>query len=510
MKRSFPVLLFALIPVFTFVSVSHAQYSIIQVANNLSQDPYHLFNDPHPKINDIGYVVWRAWDYSGGFDIFLYDGSSTTQLTNNDYVEDYMINDDGYVVFNSGWVVSDREIFLYDGTSTAQLTDNDYADGILNINGNGYVVWTGCDGIDCQGGTDGDWEIFLYNETSTTQLTDNDYDDIFPQINDNGYVVWQGCDGGSGWHCSGGDSEIFLYNGTSTAQLTNNDYDDMYPQINHDGYVVWIGGDYDEKSTWEIFLYDGASTTQLTIGELTHNRLPHINDHGYVVWQGCDGSECWGEGYDNEIFLYDGTTTTQLTTSEFTYNTAPQINNNGNVVWRGSDGSHFDIFLYDGASTTRITNNNWMDSYPRMNDRGEIVWWTYQTDPLNWDAMIYPQIRLAIPCSLEDDNDGDGYVSVACGGDDCADGNPDVNPGMSESEVTGNCSDGKDNDCDGSPDCNDPDCPACPASCAGNAVASTLGATSMHGASDLGKHLAFFLLPVGAVIGLRIWDNRKR
>ena len=77
-----------------------------------------------------------------------------------------------------GYDGSDYEIFLYDGTSTTQLTDNDYDDDCPQINDNGYVVWRDDDGSD--------YEIFLYDGTSTTQLTNNDYDDYSPQINNNG------------------------------------------------------------------------------------------------------------------------------------------------------------------------------------------------------------------------------------------------------------------------------------------------------------------------------------
>ncbi|MGA1394024.1 MAG: putative metal-binding motif-containing protein, partial [Phycisphaerales bacterium] len=51
------------------------------------------------------------------------------------------------------------------------------------------------------------------------------------------------------------------------------------------------------------------------------------------------------------------------------------------------------------------------------------------------------------------DADGDGYPPIACGGGDCDDSNPDVNPGAKEL-----CGDGIDNDCDGLVDCDDPDC----------------------------------------------------
>jgi hypothetical protein len=48
------------------------------------------------------------------------------------------------------------------------------------------------------------------------------------------------------------------------------------------------------------------------------------------------------------------------------------------------------------------------------------------------------------------DADGDGYGSATCGGTDCDDGNPLVNPGMRE-----RCANGIDDDCNGAIDCGD-------------------------------------------------------
>ena len=50
---------------------------------------------------------------------------------------------------------------------------------------------------------------------------------------------------------------------------------------------------------------------------------------------------------------------------------------------------------------------------------------------------------------------------------------------------------------------------ACDYLCADSAAASIYQASPIHGPSDLGLHLCYFLLPIGAVVALRIW-RRKR
>ncbi len=197
-------------------------------------------------------------------------------------------------------------------------------------------------------------------------------------------------------------------------------------------------------------------------------------------------------GGHNEIFLYDGTSTTQLT-NDFYGKYSPQINDSAHMVWRGCGYSACDIFLYDGASTTNISNNTTDVASQQMNDRGEIVWSDY-VDGGWWGGIEDPRIFLAVPCSLDNDNDADGYVSASCGGDDCADGAPDINPGMTE--IPGN---GYDDDCD-------PTTPAYPEPA--NTMAASYGRTSLVG-SGVFNSLSLLLVPVGGVILLRIL-RRKR
>lgn len=58
--------------------------------------------------------------------------------------------------------------------------------------------------------------------------------------------------------------------------------------------------------------------------------------------------------------------------------------------------------------------------------------------------------------------------------------------------------------------CIDDVCPIGSGGCAASpAEASTFNANPVYGSSDLAKHFAFFLLPIGAVIGLRIRRRKK-
>ena len=161
----------------------------------------------------------------------------------------------------------DYEVFLYDGNSTTQLTNNSYHDSRPRIYGSN-VVWSGYDG--------NDKEIFLYdvNTKVTTQLTNNSYDDRFPEIYGSN-VVWQG-----GEHY---DAEIFLYDGNSTTNISNTSHNNWYPQIQGSS-VVWWGDDGGGDT--EIFFYDGNTgvTTQMTDNSYNDDQANVYGSN--VVWTG--------------------------------------------------------------------------------------------------------------------------------------------------------------------------------------------------------------------------------
>jgi hypothetical protein len=105
------------------------------------------------------------------------------------------------------------------------------------------------------------------------------------------------------------------------------------------------------------------------------------------------------------------------------------------------------------------------------------------------------------------DNDGDGYGDPAdpdCTHPelDCNDSNLFVFPGAPE------FCDGVDNQCPGDAGYGEVD-EGCPSSCTGTAAASTIGASPVYGPHDLGRHMIYLLLPMGAVVLLTI-RRRKR
>jgi hypothetical protein len=441
----------------SFLSVSTAQFSITQLTNNEYDD-----GSGQVQINANGHVVWSGCDSETcnnpiETEIFLYDGTSTAQLTNDTYSDSTpQINDNGYVVWRQCPPIIDGstcEILLYDGTTTTQLTDNSHNNKDPQINDNGHVAWFAFN----QG-------IFLYDGTSTIQIPIVGTYEPHPRLNNNGHLVWRGS--GSG---------IFLYDGTSTTQITSA-ADVSGPQINDNGHVVW--SQYDGSDP-EIFLYDGMSIIQITDNTL-NEASPRINNNGYVVWDACDTPGplgCTpsippfpgGDG-DEEIFLYDGTDTIQLSNNKY-YELRPLINANGVVVWTALIGLSSEIFLHDGTSTVHLTAQLVHARKPEISDNGHVVWsgfdGYYPYEVGDWEVF------LAVPCSFNEDNDGDGYVSSACGGDDCDDFNPYLNL-------------------------------ECGGSCTESAEASTYGGSSVYRASDLWTHLTYLLLPLCAMIVLRL------
>jgi len=333
------------------------------------------------------------------WEIFHYDGTRITQLTDNSY-DDWGAQVSGS---NITWAGNDK-IFFYNGVEATQLgQDNHYA-WTPQISGSN-VVWTGRS----QNGADDD-EVYFFDGATVTQLTDNSVHDRDPQVSGSN-IVWEHGDqiclydgnqiveltNGRGlspdvsgsnvvWQSS---SEIFLWDGTEVRQVTDNKINDRLPKISGSN-VVWLAdsdGGIDDGRHLDLYFSDGQTITQLT----TDSRLTRY-DYSYydisgssVVWSGYQEDVDWDDPYsgtlDREIFLWNGSKTIQLT-DNFETERCPRISGS-NVVWEGTNfGFSSEIYLYNGAEITRLTTNNYADGLPEISG-SDVVWYGQVPEPAN-------------------------------------------------------------------------------------------------------------------------------
>ncbi len=77
-------------------------------------------------------------------------------------------------------------LYLYDGINTIELTNNIYYSDELGVQLDGNnVIWRKYDGHD--------YEIYWYDGIRTTQLTNNEIEDYSPQIDSNN-IAWYDSD----------------------------------------------------------------------------------------------------------------------------------------------------------------------------------------------------------------------------------------------------------------------------------------------------------------------------
>ena len=376
-------------------------------------------NDIHPEFGPAGHVVWRG-GVGSDYEIFLYDGIEVRQLSDN-YWDDCcpVVNARGQVAWN-GQISrgGSYDVYFFDGNDVLRLTDNELPDGSPRINDHGWVVWSGSGGAD--------HEIVLYDGTGKKALTRNGWDDGCPRINAVDQVVWVG------W----GDREgIFMYEEGEVLELSSHDSVDGCPSMNDAGDVVWSERDGQET---DVFLFREETVIRLSDSQWSDGD-PEINAAGTVVWSG-EKDDQW------DVFLFDGEEVLRLSESERSGN-RPEIRLNpaGQVVWSGWDGTDWEIFLYDGAEVRQLTDDAYDDESPRINALGQVAWISSgRCSDGDGDGYGY------------EDEDFSACTRRAA---DCDDYDPAANPGAREGpDGDPTCSDGIDNDCDGLSDEEDGGC----------------------------------------------------
>jgi beta propeller repeat protein len=161
---------------------------------------------------------------------------------------------------NVAWTAydgNDYEIYFYNGSTTTRLTDNSVDDLAPQISGTN-VVW--------QSGTGSSADIFFYNGSSgsTSQFSQDDREDINPKVSGSN-VVWQ----------KKGDSssDIYFYNGgTFNVIDTGTTTDDVTPAISG-SEITFRRADFENTANSGVYVYNlnSASSQRIGSGEIAAN-----------------------------------------------------------------------------------------------------------------------------------------------------------------------------------------------------------------------------------------------
>ncbi len=128
--------------------LANGAYTVTQVTNN-------NYSNYAAVRNSSGQAVWLEQN-NGRTDVFLWNGSTKENLsdgvTGSSSCANPQINSSGQVVWSGRDNGTDSEIFLYDGSTVTQITDNSTNDITPQIDASGVITWFGWDG--------NDWEVY--------------------------------------------------------------------------------------------------------------------------------------------------------------------------------------------------------------------------------------------------------------------------------------------------------------------------------------------------------------
>ncbi|MBF2046916.1 MAG: pre-peptidase C-terminal domain-containing protein [Elainella sp. C42_A2020_010] len=229
-------------------------------------------------------VIWNNFDQNFVFRAFFYNGTTgqVTQLLHPNSINNQAIAISGSNVLWSGFDGNDLEVFLYNGTTSIQLTNNnvdDIPEGIFGSN----VIWNSTE--------NNVNKAFFYNGSTgqVTQLTTPGSTQQAAVGISGDNVVWSAQINGT--------SEVFLYNaltGRST-RLTNNGVNDVPFGIS-DTNVVW---GTEQAGVTRLFFYDGEGTVTPITDPNTRAAFGGISGSRVAL------TISQSDGTDPEIYFYN-------------------------------------------------------------------------------------------------------------------------------------------------------------------------------------------------------------
>lgn len=245
---------------------------VSNVATNLSNTPG--VDDRFPTISASGLVAWEGMTASNGYDIFLWNGTATSNINNesgNDYSPRFGTS--GHLC----WYRSSLTARYWDGSSVSALP------GFL---GSVYgCLMDGNDNVFAQVSVGGKLEIMRWEKATNTyqniSQTPGDTDDYGFSVRPDGTVAW------SGRHDGLIDRDIFYWDGSTKTNISSSADMDTYPSADPDGeWVVWV---HNEGLDDLIYAWDGDKRVyQITPSSGKDYRGPQVNNGWIVYGDGAD------------------------------------------------------------------------------------------------------------------------------------------------------------------------------------------------------------------------------
>ncbi len=337
-------------------------------------------------------------------------GYTFSQLTDNASKDvDCRVSQNGMITWAGAYHLpgarstssTDLEIFLWDGNSVQQVTDNDVQDSRCVVNDFGDLAWQ-------RFGNDEEAEIFVRMNDEVTQVTNDNpgVKDRYPDISNNFSIVWG--------RQLGGRFRLAVLDalGGLGVDVVGDGYRPHINALDHiiateDGIVDMAGNLIGPIPSPQSLGYSGYRRTE-------------INDLDQLALEADPGTSSSPDySGPRDILFWDGVQMRVIYGSPGPWVGRADLNAAGVIAFEGygalpgslSSPEDREIFVYDPEIGTviQLTDDDVADAWPTVTEDGRIVWWGLDGYPgaisAEWDREIF----IATPTG---DADSDGVPNA--------------------------------------------------------------------------------------------------
>ncbi len=255
---------------FRYRIMSYDGENIQHIADNAYWEDTYRYN----LLSENNTILWMeeaGTSFPNQYITKLYHSGETLALTGPEKKEYLMaqMSGNGDVVFiKTDTDTSNTDLFLYDGTNTTKLTDTAATEKFFAINSVGQVVWR----------DSAHYQLMSYNRGDIVPL---DVDGLSFKLNDQGdLLVISDYLNTNAFRLINGANDVYLGN-----NLDNNMREPRY-DLSNNRLAVWSQRTPDAN---QVMMYNNIGVTRLTTEHTTYGTDPVVNEKGDVLWRSEQG-----------------------------------------------------------------------------------------------------------------------------------------------------------------------------------------------------------------------------